>query len=258
MRFWDIVMTAATQGGGAAADPDPLGTALAALEAAEKLVCAWYLPAPNPSQYLTLSGSDVTTWAAAYGTQKVDVTEATNKPVYDATLYSNKGGVTFDGTNDLLTGTGNVTNWPADTDDLYMLAAGTNSSALATKSIFAYGTNSALRYIGKSIEAPYMQAALTTISGTASSFPSGSSHTVGGVFDIGGTSVPYLDGVASGAGASTATAALTLSRVRLGAGANSTATLFWQGSISCAAILNSTASLSDFTALEALMRARVT
>lgn len=256
MRFWDIVMTAATQGGGAAADPDPLGTALAALEAAGKLVCAWYLPAASPSSTLTLSGADVTAWNASYGTQKVDLASETAAPQWDATLFSNKGGVTFNGSTQRLLGTGNVTNWPPDTDDLYMLVAVASVASASTRRAFAYGnTTTSTRAIGNTVgPVPSSIVAATVVNGV-STISGGS--TVGLVCDIGGTSAIYLNGVSDGT-ASTASGALTISRVRLGASAAGSASQFFQGTISCAAILNSTASLSDFTSLEALMRARVT
>lgn len=240
--------------GGAPADD--LATSLAALEAAGKLVCAWFLPSATPSQYLTLSGANVNGWTAAYGTQKVDLAFETAAPQWDATLFSNKGGVTFNGSTQRFLATGgNLANWPDASTDIYMLAAVVTQAAADA---FAYGTSGASRTIGRSVNAPYLRAGTSSVSGTANTFNNGTAHTVGAVFDIGGTSVPYLDGAASGAGVSTATAALTINRVRLGANSNSSASGFWNGTIACAAILNNTASLSDFTALDALMLARVT
>ena len=242
--------------GGSAPAGDALADALAALEGAGKLVCAWFLPSATPSQYLTLSGADVNGWDAAYGTQKVNLAVETAAPQWDATLFSNKGGVTFDGTTQRLLGTGNVTNWPPDTDDLYMLVAVASVANVATRRAFAYGSSaSVMRAIGNS-SGPVATAIAGTNSASGASTISGGA-TIGFVCDIGGTSAVYLNGASDGTVA-TASASLTLLRVRLGASAASTASQFFQGTISCAAILNSTASLSDFTALEALMRARVT
>lgn len=258
MRFWDIVMAAATQGGGAAADPDPLGTYLAALEAAGKLVCAWYLPAPNPSQYLTLSGANVNGWTAAYGTQKVDLAMETAAPQWDATLFSNKGGVTFNGTTQRLFATGgNLSSWPDANTDLYMLAAVAGVVTSGAKRVFSYGAaTTTSRSIGNTV-GPVIQASAgsSTITGAGSLT---GAHTIGVVFDIGGNSQVYLDGVADGVAVSTAAPALTATNVRIGASAAASASQFFFGNVACVAILGPTASLTDFTNLEALMRARVT
>lgn len=236
--------------------PDALATSLAALEAAGKLVCAWFIPLNNPTQYFTLSGANVNAWNAAYGTQKVNLAVETAAPQWDATLFSNKGGVTFNGTTQRLLGTGNVTNWPDATADLYMLSAGRNDASSGLRGPFAYGDSSStsrnLRVNGvTSISA---QAGITGVVGASAV---NGAHTLGVLWDMGGTSAVYLDGVSDGT-AATASASLTNTRVRIGALAPSTANGFWQGPIVAAAILNSTASLTDFTALEALMRARLT
>lgn len=247
-----------------AAVGDQLAIALATLETAGKLVSAWFLPTADPAQYLALDGSNnVGTWTAAYGTQKVDLSEATNKPVYDATLFGNKGGVTFNGTNQCLTGTGNVSNWPDATSDLYMIMAGRNDLAGGTAGAirgFTYGESAGnlVRYVGRISSGGENRALLSAAATTAVGVTNmGSSpHTIGAFFDIGGTTRLYLDGVSDGS-ASTATAGLTLTRVRIGANAAASPASFWQGPISCFAVLNSTASLNDFLALERLMRGRL-
>ncbi len=53
---------------------------------------------------LTLAGSNVATWADQSGNAR-DATEATNRPLYEATGAAGRPCVTFDGTNDKLTGT---------------------------------------------------------------------------------------------------------------------------------------------------------
>lgn len=247
-----------------AAVGDQLATAFATLEAAGKLVSAWFLPLADPAQYLTLDGSNnVGTWTAAYGTQKVDLSEATNKPVYDSTLFGGKGGVTFNGTNQCLTGTGNVTNWPDATSDLYMIMAGRNDLAGGTAGAirgFSYGdgsTNSS-RYVGRIASGGENRALLSVAATTAvgNTNMGATPHTIGAFMDVGGTTRLYLDGVSDGT-VSTATAALTLTRVRIGASANTTASAFWSGPISSFAVLGPTASTADFLALELLMRMRL-
>ncbi len=242
-------------GGGGGVVADALGDKLASLEAASKLVCAWYLPASNPARDLTLVSTAVQGWAAAYGTQKVNLAELTTPPTWDATLFSNKGGVVFDGTDDCLTGTGNVTNWPDNTADLYMLAGVRNDATASIRRAFSYGdTATTTRALGSSANT-----AISAIAGstaiTGASVLAGA-HTIGVFFDIGSNSAVYLDGVSDGT-AATASANLTRTRVRLGASAIGTPTQFFQGAIVCAAILHSTATLTDFTDLEALMRARL-
>lgn len=238
---------------------DELETMLAALEAAGKLVSAWFLPLADPDQYLTLNGANVEGWAAAYGSQKVNFAFETAAPQWDATLYSNKGGVTFNGSTQrmLVTG-GNVANWPADTDDLYILAAGRNdASNTVGRYMLGYGDSIvAGRHVGKNNHAGFATANAISAAGTANGFAQGTSRTVGAVYDLGGNLNLYVDG-ASQASAALASAAMTRTRARLGAHTNSSAGGFWQGRIVAAAILNSTATLTDFTDLEALMRARL-
>lgn len=240
----------------AAAAPvtDALGAALLALQTAGKLVSSWYLPQGNATQYLTLVGANVNLWSAAYGTQKVDLAVEVAAPQWDATLFSNKGGVTFDGTTQRLLGTGLVTNWPIDTDNLWMIVAVNRTGGAATRRAFGYGdTNS--RYLGST-------ATPAAVAGYAGNLLVGATtyagaRTFGSNIIPAGTSTVYLDGVADNT-AATASAALTNTRVRMGASTNTSASLFWQGTIACAAVLNSTATLADFTNLEALMRARIT
>lgn len=237
---------------------DDLDTKLAALEAAGKLVSAWFLPTADPDRDLVLSGTNVTTWNAAYGTFKANLTVGANvSPVWDSTLYSGKGGLTFNGTSQCLTlAGGNVSSWPAASSDLYMLAA-VRSDDESPRMCFAYGSGaSAGRSIGvDNTTVPRIWARAATLSAFGTTDPSGS-HTIGAHFDIGGTTTGYLDGV-SNATVVTATAALTIARARIGAGHNTAAANFWSGAIVAAAILNATATGTDFTDLEALMRARL-
>lgn len=261
MDFQSILDIAAVRG----PTGDCLLNQLVRLETEAKLVSSWFLPLKNPTQYLTLDGSNnVGTWAAAYGSQKVDLSEATNKPVYDGTLYTNRGGVTFNGTTQSLVGTGNVTNWPDASTDLYMLMAGRNDLAGAASGArrgFGYGDadTAAVRIVGRITSGNTNRGLFGAGNAVAvvGTVDFSGSHTVGASFDIGGTSRLYTDGVSDGT-ASTATATLTLSRVRMGAAPSTVAANFWQGAIVAAAVLNSTATLADFLELEAAMRSRIT
>lgn len=243
-------------------DPDPLGSYLAQLEARGQLESAWYLPATNPSQYLTLSGANVTTWAASHGAHKVDFTEATNRPQWDATLFNNKGGVTFNGTTQYLTNASSIAAWPGASADFFMFLAVRNDLAAATGGAvrwFAYGEadTDQERYIGRFSN----NVGLGEIGGTfligATGGAATGAHTLGLQIDVGGTSALFIDGVQD-ITAATATAPLTQSRARLGASAGSGVPgTFLTGAIVCAAVLGPTAVLDNLKALDALARARL-
>lgn len=231
---------------------------LARLDAEGKVISAWVLPRADPDQYLTVETGAVATWAAAYGAQKTDLSEATNRPAWDATLFNNKGGVVFDGTNDILSGTGNIANWPDATSDFYLLAGARqdlDSGTAGNRVAFGYGGTTNNRYVGRtSSNLPRLAATTTSLNGT-STFAG--AHTVGGHFDIGGTTSIYFDGKREG-GVTTTTAALTLTRVRMGAIADNTPVFFWSGAIVAAAALYPTTTVQEFQALAAAMQARMT
>lgn len=234
---------------------------LATLASQGKVVSAWILPTADPDQYLTLNGASVEGWAAAYGTNKVDLAEVTHPPQWDATLFSNKGGVTFNGTNQCLTGTGLVTNWPGATDDLWMLAAARQDALAADSGIryaISYGATNQRREIGRIDNSP-RNAVFLNVTGNGFYDSVGNfsgAHTAGALIDIGGTSNVYLDGTAA-AGSTGLSGALTLTRVRMGAIADTAAAKFWSGAIAAAAVLNSTAVLGDFLALESEFRSKL-
>lgn len=232
---------------------DALAEKLAAMELAGTLVSAWFLPLDDPAQYLTLNGAAVEGWDAAYGSQKVSLTELTAPPQWDATLFGNRGGVTFNGSSQYLTGAGNVANWPDASTDLWLLLAWRNDATAGARCTFAYGSSStdtrALTHFAAQTETLRVSSALATSSPGSYGGP----RTTGGRVDIGGTSILYRNGASAGF-ASTASAALTRSRVRMGADCGASPSQFAQCAIVAAAI-----GTGAFPAdLEALMRARVT
>jgi hypothetical protein len=245
------------------AEGDALELMLSDLATAGKLVSAWFLPLADPGQYLTLNGANVEGWAASHGTHPVDLAFETAAPQWDATLFSNKGGATFNGTDQCLMGDDiNILSWPGATDDLWMLVAvrqDIDGAAAGATRALSYGSTAATtRGIGRSTSTSTNRvSAIMGASGIlgATADLSGA-HTIGLHVDIGGTSTAYVDGVADGTVA-TATAALTVLRVRLGASALASASQFWSGAIVGGAILNATASGTDFTDLEALFDARI-
>jgi hypothetical protein len=248
----------------AAPAADDLATLLAAQEASGVLVSAWFLPTAAPAQHLTLAGATVTGWAAAYGTAKIDFAELTNPPAWDAALFSNKGGVVFDGTNDCLTGTVAPAAWPDSLTDCWMIVAARNDTAGATagsKALIDCGDGLDNRQLRRtsvsSTNRASARAGLGIVPASTGTFSG--AHTVAGHFDSASpnlTASVYLDGVQDG----TATAAeptFTQTRVRLGANSAASPALFFQGAIVAAAVLGPTAVLQDMLDLEALMRARL-
>lgn len=250
-------------GGGPTPPPvDDLEELLIELEEDGKLICAWFLPLDDPDQYLTLNGANVEGWAAAYGTQKVNLAYETAAPQWDASLFDDKGGVAFNGSTQRLVGTGGaLANWPDASADLYMGAGVqiTNAGATGIRRILSYGsTSTTTRGLGTTGTIPTL--AVATIVGSAgdtlaSAFPVPSAHAIGLQCDIGGTSHAYVDST-TGAGTSTASGGLTLTRVCMGRSAGSATQFFW-GDTAGAFVLNSTASLQDFLDLMAQYAARV-
>ncbi len=222
---------------------------LAALHAAGKVVSAWILPDDNPTRDLTLNGSNVEGWAAAYGTHPVNLAELTNPTQWDPSAFGGRGAVTGNGTSQYLTGTG-LTGWPGSTDDLYILV-GVNvlSHGAAATTFLEYGLQLNSRGLGTVASGyPCMKMSPHT------SFLTGASlagkDTFGGIFDLGGTSIAYQNGVAGGS-ASTASATLALARVRMFAAVTNTVFGYSNSQMLAGVILNATASPQDLLDLEA-------
>lgn len=244
---------------------------LTALAGANKIVSAWILPHDDPSRDLILNGANVEGWVAAFGTFPVTVTQNTTDlyPQWNATLYGDKGGVVFDGIDDYLESTTGIDSWPGTDTNVSLLSACRNDLPTASSGfVLSYGNGSSTtREIGKQntgmnpsrAVARFARPAIpfnTTISGTTVLFDG--SHTVGLRLIINGTSTLYVNGVSDGT-ASTTTSAASLTRIRIGAAsAPIPGTTIWNGVVSAAAILNSTATLQDFLDLEVEFRSRVT
>lgn len=233
---------------------------LAALDAAGKVVSAWILPGDDPDRDLALSGADVTAWAAAYGSDKVTLTQATGGqyPQWDPSLYGGKGGVVFDGTNDRLEATSGISGWPGATDDLWMLVACRRDATSGIRVTLEYGNAGAnSRRLGIGSLGPIGALVGSSPVSGGTNIPTGASVTIAVHGDIGGVSYPYLNGVVDSAGTVTTTAGMTPSRVRMGATSAASPTLFMQGVIVAAAILGPTADITDFANLETEFRARL-
>lgn len=232
---------------------------LVTLEAAGKLVCAWFLPTADPDQYLTLDGTDVTQWDAAYGSAKINLAQDAEGffPAWDASAFGGTGAVQSVNVLDsgFLTGLSAPSSWPGATSDLYMVLGG--SLGLGNAQAFSYGSSltncRAIQVDG----ALHGRGRASTLTAAGATVVVGAYHALGWAVDIGGTSTLYVDGVADGSVA-TASAALTLSRVRLFADCTATEPGDINGaSLNAAIVLNGTASLSDFIAVQTALLDRV-
>lgn len=143
MLFSDILMTAATASAGPALwTPLALGADLLG-----------YWDAEN-TPTLTLSGSNVSSWADAVNGYVVSQALSSLKPIYSATSFNGRPGLAFDGTDDYLTIASSP--FPLGTHALEMwslVSSTTIGSVVATKIIASHAGSSAadalrLRRIG--------------------------------------------------------------------------------------------------------------
>jgi len=108
------------------------------------LIDAWDA---ESSASLTLVGSNVSQWSSIKGaTPAVQATDA-NRPVYSATSFNGRPGLTFDGVNDSLTSTGvGLLPTGASPGEIWVLADQTTLVAdTATRFLLAYGANGAFQ-----------------------------------------------------------------------------------------------------------------
>lgn len=244
-------------GGGASPVIDIAGfPVLSGLANAGKVVSAWVLPDSEPDKYLSLSGSDVLSWAAACGTHPATYTASAARPQWNPAAFSSKGGITVNGTNQYFETT-DIADWPGNTDDLYVLVGASHGTS-AVRSLMSYGISGTSRRrigitSGNRISA--IAGSSGSIIGGAIDITAGNGYTYGVKWDIGSTCSVYVNGTQDGS-ATIATAALNKTRARFGADEATAAGNFWLGTLSSAVILNNTASDTDFTALEAELRAR--
>lgn len=234
--------------------PLPPFTVLPALAAAGGVISAWVLDAAiagaTPAS-VTLSGSNVSGWAAAYGTIPVNFINGTVPPVWDASQFGNYGGLVFNGAaTNQMTGTP-ITGFPDGSTDCWLLAAGwNNASGVAT--LFGYGGG-----IGASIRKRLLTLStsdvLTVQEGANSSVvtsatPKTGAFTFGAQIRAAGNTTIYSNGVAVFTAASPVHT-VTMSATFLG--------LTWSGVIANAAILSGSVVEADFLSLEAEFRSRI-
>lgn len=218
-----------------------------------------YWDAEQPST-LTLGGSAVAAWASVKnGYSASQATEAA-KPVYSATSFNGRPGLTFDGTDDVLTlasganfptGASPVEIWvlvdqqalPADTGnrDLFSYGNASASSVRVARAVNA-GTNVVSVQVGNG----------TTSVGASNSANLSGRRTIRGIIGPTGT-VVEVDGVAGPA--ASVTPSISIARIRFGAGPAGVAGAFLQGQLSFIAV-TMPLSASDAAQMLAYLRAR--
>lgn len=245
--------------------PAPGFDMLNSLNAQGKVLSSWILDLVIPSTYLTLAGANVTGWTAALGLQKVNLAELTNPPQWDATLFSNKGGVTFDGVAQVLNGpfnTGNVLNWPGSAEQYGIVVACRNDFAAdgsgLLKAAFGYGGGNIIsprsRAAGITLQATTIPSAFFCSSGLSVGANNVSGAAVLSIFSVpGGATTVYVNGVSAIVLANPSQLIAT-PQASMGSiiGGN-----FWKGPVACAAVLGPTVTEVDVLALSAEFGARV-
>jgi hypothetical protein len=207
----------AAMGGGAPFTPTDLGASL--LE--------WW--DAEDATKLTLSGSDVVTWTGKVGGLAPTQSTGASRPLYSATSFNNRPGLTFDGVADHLFIS--AMPFPANCE-IWCLVDQTALAADATvRTVFATGGNTG----GASYQ---VRRAVNTINNAGANNGSATSaynaadfsgrHIVRGVFSATGFSMA-VDGNTAVSAVSATTLAAT--RTRIGANTASTASAFFQGVI---------------------------
>lgn len=237
---------------------------LANLAAAGKVISAWVLDPLAPggaSGKLTLIGNAVSAWAASYGTQPVDLLVAAGSPTWDATLFTNKGGIVFNrAAGDALSGTGGglIANWPDGNTDCWLLAAARNDgTAGGTTNLLGYGGGVAGTSRHRFLRLADPNTMIVQEGGLASLITSAAvitgAFTFGAQIRAAGNTLIYLNGGSIFTAASLVHT-VTLSAAKMGAQSGNA----WSGVIAAAAVLNGSATEAEFLALDTEFRLRVT
>lgn len=208
------------QGGAPAWNPSQLGASL----------LAWWNA--DRSDLITLSGSQVITWADAVGGYAPTQGTAGSRPIYSATGWNSVApGVTFDGTDDQLTLVGVPAGIPtgATPSELWVLTDQTLPvSDTATRLPLSIGDGTNKRAINRVVTAGNSQfLAGTTVNSTAPGDFTGR-HTLRGQFSATNVTAS-MDGSAGSATAAVPATATT--RLRIGAFTGTSASLFYAGVI---------------------------
>jgi hypothetical protein len=214
--------------GGRGFAPGDLGAALLALWDAER------------TDRLNLAGANVSAWTDLVGGYAPAQAVSGSKPIWSATSFNGRPGVTFDGTDDELTLTGSPLPTGAAAGEIWMLCdqIATAADGLA-RCLFGYGGGTAnARRIFRNIVTSANRAGVITGSGSAATTTNGSAdfsgrHVVRAVID-GAVQVISLD---EGAATSAAIVPATnTDRLRIGANVSASASQFGSACISLVAV----------------------
>lgn len=219
-----------------------------------------FFDAEDPSQ-LTLSGSNVTTWTDPVSGAAPTQGTAGFKPVYSATSFNSRPGVTFDGTDDQLTLGSVPASFPVSAVPCEMWglvdqqAAGADTT---TRSILAYGNVNTSRNLARASVSSVNHARIGVGTGAAVTSATGT-VTMDGVHvargQVGATACSIETDGADNVGASAVPATAT-SRTRLGGNANSgTPAGFFNGTIN-AVLVTAPLTAGEATSLLDYLKAR--
>lgn len=246
MRFASVLMTAATQGGGWS--PAALGSSLLAWWDAER------------TDLITQSSGAVSSWRDIVG--GYDAVQATGaaQPMFSATSFNGRPGVTFDATDDELTCTDSALLSQLGGATAYEMWALVDQQALpadaTTRVLMSVGGNTggSNRNLQRIVSGGVNRARF--IVGVTTALPSGDysgRHVFRGRAD-GADIQAYLDGVASSTAAVVPTTAAD--RVRIGATPLSAAGSFWNGVVP-ALLITTALSAGNAAQLQAYLSRRV-
>jgi len=200
---------------------------------------------------MTLEVDRVTSWKdiiAAYDATQTSGSAA--RPTFSATGFNGGPGVSFDGSDDVLTSTtaGLLAVLPvaANASELWTLVQQDALPADATaRYALAYGATALTntRGVGRAVAGGVNRGRGNTGNGAAANAQNGSTVDLSTrhverwqVQAPAGSSILSVDGVNEGTLSADPTAANAVNRLRLGSSANTTAALFWQGQIAVAIV----------------------
>lgn len=212
------------------------------------------------SDLITHDGSNlVSSWKDVIGGYDLTQGTAGAKPVYSATSFGSRPGVTFDGADDYLRLASTPASFPVGnaTSEIWLCGDQTIDKAVATSvNAFTYGATTHSRAVRRTVASADNRANVTA-SGASASNTNGvwfGRHYVRGIF-VDGAINPHLDGVAGSNGA--ATLATTASSITMGANNSSTAGSFFGGVIDQVLVLNAAPTADQVTALNTYFAARL-
>lgn len=206
-----------------------------------KLVAWWDAEVPSS---MLLSGSSVAAWRDVVGGVVVSQSFGSARPVYGRTSFNVRPGVTFDGTDDELTG-GTLAGAlaAAATGEMWALVEQTALAAdTGARSAFTVGTSATIkRELARAVSSGSNRARAATYDGSATQTALETTVDFSGKHVLRAIFEPTLLTIEiDGTTASTVITANSTSiiRTRIGAGVAGTAANFWQGVINSCLVFN--------------------